>query len=60
MLEILAGATLAPIIDIVFLANNTESTIQDDTLIEYGSLKATPSFGVTPKGDLTFGLAGHF
>ena len=55
-----AGMVVAPIIDIMFLAKKTESTISDDTLIEYGSLKATPSFGVTPRGELTFGLAGHF
>jgi hypothetical protein len=55
-----AGLVLAPIIDIVFLASKPKSTTQDQTLIEYGSLKATPSFGVTPRGELTFGLAGHF
>jgi hypothetical protein len=59
-LGVAAGLVIAPIIDIVFLASKTKSTTQDQTLIEYGSLKATPSFGVTPRGDLTFGLAGHF
>lgn len=54
LLGIFSGVATASIIDAVFLAKTTITTN------EAPSLSAIPSLSVTPRGTLTFGLAGHF
>ena len=54
------GVIGAPIIDAFYLANKPVEESKHASLPPPASLRVLPSFGVTPEGNLTFGLAGAF